>query len=155
MTCMHPPPHMASGGSLLTAAGVSTIYVNTIYLCVCVRVCEAQKKRGKLRCLLLRQKKIFFYIYDVITWGGKKSAANHYLCVCVCIHIYSTGVNPESSSSYDMHASSSSYCVCACVYIYIQQVSILNPPPHMTCMHSPPHIVCVRVCTYIFNRCQS
>jgi hypothetical protein len=34
-------------------------------------------------------------------------------------------------------------------------VSILNPPPHMTCMHSPPHIVCVRVCTYIFNRCQS
>jgi hypothetical protein len=30
---------------------------------------EAKKKREKLRCLLLLQKKNFFYIYDVITWG--------------------------------------------------------------------------------------
>ncbi len=30
---------------------------------------EAKNKRQKLRCLLLpSQKKIFFYLYDVITW---------------------------------------------------------------------------------------
>jgi hypothetical protein len=36
-----------------------------------VRVYEAyevKNKRGKLRCLLMRRKMFFLYIYDVITW---------------------------------------------------------------------------------------
>jgi hypothetical protein len=36
------------------------------------------KKREKLRCLLLRQKR-FFYIFDVITWEKeKKRSIIHY-----------------------------------------------------------------------------
>jgi hypothetical protein len=29
---------------------------------------EVTKKGGKIRCLLLRRQKIFFYIYEVFTW---------------------------------------------------------------------------------------
>ena len=30
---------------------------------------EVKNKRQNLRCLLLRRKKIFLFIYEVITWG--------------------------------------------------------------------------------------
>jgi hypothetical protein len=36
---------------------------------------EAKNKRQKLRCLLLRRKKIFFYIYEVITWEKEKKGS--------------------------------------------------------------------------------
>jgi hypothetical protein len=35
---------------------------------------EIKKKRGKLRCLILRRKKIFLNFYDVITSPEKKNA---------------------------------------------------------------------------------
>jgi hypothetical protein len=35
---------------------------------------EVKNKREKVRCLLLRLKKIFFLYYDVITSPGKKTA---------------------------------------------------------------------------------
>ncbi len=42
-----------------------------------------QKKRGgKLRCLLLCWKKIFFYIYDVITWEKRKKSIRLYYYCC-------------------------------------------------------------------------
>jgi hypothetical protein len=34
---------------------------------------KQQKKREKLRCLLLRRKRFFFDICDVITWGKKEA----------------------------------------------------------------------------------
>ena len=44
-----------------------------------VKVYEAyESKREKLRCLLLRGKRIFFYINDVITWENKKKSADTY-----------------------------------------------------------------------------
>jgi hypothetical protein len=44
-----------------------------------------QNKKAKNYALSFAspEKEFFFYIYDVITWGKKKSSANHYLyCVC-------------------------------------------------------------------------
>jgi hypothetical protein len=42
-----------------------------------VRVYEAyevKNKRQKLRCLLLRRKKIYLFIYEVIIWEKRKKA---------------------------------------------------------------------------------
>jgi len=38
-----------------------------------------QKKKRKITLSFTSpEKDFFFYIYDVITWGEKKSSANHY-----------------------------------------------------------------------------
>jgi hypothetical protein len=39
---------------------------------------EVNKKGEKLRCLLLRQKKIFFYDYEAFTSSGKEKSAGTY-----------------------------------------------------------------------------
>jgi len=41
-----------------------------------------KKKREKLRCLLLRRKKIFFYIYEVFTSESNKTSADIYYLWC-------------------------------------------------------------------------
>jgi len=44
---------------------------------------EVKNKRQKLRCLLLRRKKNFFFIDEVITWGKKRKRCSNYYSLCL------------------------------------------------------------------------
>ncbi len=57
-------------------------------------------KRDKLRCLLLRRKKIFLYIYDVITWEKYKKLCyitTHLLSAAAAT---STGISDSDSERF-------------------------------------------------------